>query len=103
MIAAGMPSYLIELYLPRVGSLSAAAEDARRVEQLAALDGEQVRYARTYFVAEDETCFHLFEASSRDAVVEAASRAGLEHARITEMVQTEEAAPSIHDERSTPR
>jgi hypothetical protein len=81
-----MPSYLVELYLPSVGSLSAAAEDARRVE-LAALEGEELRYVRTYFVAEDETCFHVFEACSRDAVAEASRRAGLEDARITEAVE----------------
>jgi hypothetical protein len=79
-----MPSYLVELYLPRVGSLAAAAEDARRAEELG---GDGLRYVRTYFVAEDETCFHVFEASSRDAVVEAASRAGLRDARVTEAVE----------------
>jgi hypothetical protein len=82
-----MPSYLVELYLPSVGSLSAAAEDARRVERLAALEGDELRYVRTYFVAEDETCFHVFQACSRDAVAEASRRAGLEDARITEAVE----------------
>jgi hypothetical protein len=82
-----MPSYLLELYLPKVGCLSAAAEAARRVEQLAAGEDDELRYVRTYFVAEDETCFHVFQACSRDAVVEVSRRAGLEDARITEAVE----------------
>jgi hypothetical protein len=82
-----MPSYLLELYLPRVGSLLAAAADARRVERLAAAEGRGLRYVRTLFVAEDETCFHVFEAPSRGAVVEAASRAGLDDARVTEAAE----------------
>jgi hypothetical protein len=82
-----MPSYLLERYLSRVGSLSAAAQDARRVE---GLGGAALRYVRTYFVAEDEICFHVFEAPSRDAVVEAASRAGLGDARVAEAMHSEE-------------
>jgi hypothetical protein len=78
-----MPSFLLELYLPRVGSLAAAAEGARRVERF----GDQLRYVRTYFVAEDETCFHVFEAGSREAVVEASRRAGLKDARVTGTVE----------------
>jgi hypothetical protein len=82
-----MPSYLLELYLPRAGSLSEAAEDARRIEKLAADRDDELRYVRSYFVAEDETCFHIFEASSRQAVVEASRRAGLDDAHITEAVE----------------
>jgi Protein of unknown function (DUF4242) len=75
-------------------SLSAAAEDARRVQAASALAGGELRYVRTLFVAEDETCFHVFEAPSRDAVVEAASRAGLVDARVTEAAQNEEPIPA---------
>jgi hypothetical protein len=60
---------------------------------LATLGGEELRYVRTYFVAEDEICFHVFEAASREVVVEAAERAGLTDARITEAV--ERAATSL--------
>jgi hypothetical protein len=84
-----VPSYRLELYLPRRVSLSSAAEDARRV-QAASAPGDGLRYVRTLFVAENETCFHLFEAPSRDAVVEAATRAGLARARVTEAVQNEQ-------------
>jgi hypothetical protein len=84
-----VPSYLLELYQPRARPLSSAADDARRVEAVAALAGRELRYVRTLFVAEDETCFHVFEAPTREAVVDAASRAGLEDARVTEAVQSE--------------
>ena len=102
---ARMPSYLIELYLSRGVSLASAAEVARRVQAASAPEGGGLRYVRTLFVAEDETCFHVFEAPSRDAVVEAASRAGLAGARVTEAVEAPTQSPeyaSPTDERSRP-
>lgn len=79
-----MPSYLLELYVPGAGSLPAASEEARRVA-----DTAELRYVRTLFVAEDETCFHVFEAPSRAALVQAARRAGLPASRITETIESE--------------
>jgi hypothetical protein len=79
-----MPSYLLELYVPQAGSLPDASKAARRMA-----DQAQLRYVRTLFVAEDETCFHVFESPSRDALVEAARRAGLPGARITEAIENE--------------
>ena len=81
-----MPSYLLELYVPRACPPARAADDARRVEEAAALDGEPLRYVRTIFVAEDETCFHVFEARSREALVKASRRAGLADPRVTKSV-----------------
>jgi hypothetical protein len=85
-----VPSYLIELYLANADSLERASEDARRVERASVSAGGGARYLRTFLVPEDETCFHLFEAPSRDAVVEAATRAGLADARVTETLQNGE-------------
>jgi hypothetical protein len=82
-----VPSYLVELYQPRAGSASAAGENARVAGALATFGGHELRYVRTYVVAEDEMCFHVFEAASRDVVVEAAERAGLSDARVTEAVE----------------
>ena len=78
-----MPRYLVELYMPRGQALEEASARGRRM-------GEgDVRYLRTMYVAEDETCFHVFEASSREALLEAAQRSGLTDARITETVESE--------------
>jgi len=40
-------------------------------------EGIPVRFVRSVFVPEDETCFYLYEAASVDAVREAARRAAL--------------------------
>jgi hypothetical protein len=85
-----VPSYLLELKLPHGVSPSCGAEDARRVQAAAVPGAGELRYVRTVFVAEEETCFHLFEAPSRNAVVEAAARAGLAVARVTDAVLNEE-------------
>lgn len=78
-----MPRYLLELYVPRGLGLDEAAARARLVEE------KDVRYVRTMFVAEDETCFHVFEASTPDVLLEAAARSDLGEARISEAVETE--------------
>jgi hypothetical protein len=83
-----MPEYLVELYLPR-DSL-APAEAVRRVRSSAnamSREGKWVRYTRSIFVPEDETCFLLFEAASAELVGEANRRAALEYDRIVEAIQ----------------
>jgi hypothetical protein len=85
-----LPNYLLELNLPHDISPSCGAEDARRVQAASVPGAGELRYVRTVFVAEEATCFHLFEAPSRNAVVEAAARAGLADARVTEAVLNEE-------------
>lgn len=84
-----MPTYLIEAYLPQ--SSSAEARDAGRRARAAAAalarEGTPIRYVRTTFLPEDETCFHLFEAGSADAVAEAGRRAGLGCARIVPAIE----------------
>jgi hypothetical protein len=49
-------------------------------------EGTDVRFLRSIFVPEDETCFYLFEATSADTVREAAARAGLAFGRVAEAV-----------------
>jgi hypothetical protein len=41
-----------------------------------------VRYVRTTLLPGDETCFHVFEAASEEAVAETCRRAGLGSPRI---------------------
>jgi hypothetical protein len=84
-----VPRYLLELYVPGGQALEEAAARARSVGASGAGAEARVRYIRTMFVAEDETCFHVFEAVSRDALLEAARRSGLADARITETEESE--------------
>jgi hypothetical protein len=78
-----VPSFLVEVYIPC--SLEDARETARQLCSAAdelARAGTPVRYLRTTFVPDDETCFHVLEAPGRDAVTELSRRAGLDRARI---------------------
>lgn len=81
-----MAEFLVETYIAR-GDLTGPAKRARRARVVAEQlrrEGEPVRYVRSIFVPEDETCFYLFEAPSIDAVFETARRASLRVDRITE-------------------
>jgi hypothetical protein len=49
--------------------------------------GVSVRYVRTTLVPGDETCFHLFEAASHDAVAEVCRLAGIESPRIVPAIE----------------
>jgi hypothetical protein len=76
--------YLVEVYLPR-----SHADEARTTGRRARAAAEEltrenvsIRYIRTTFLPDDETCFHLFEASSAEVVEEASSRAELGRARV---------------------
>jgi len=59
-----MLSYCLELYVPRGSNarIEKAADDARRAAEALATGGVPIRYVRTTYLEEDETCFHLFEA-----------------------------------------
>jgi hypothetical protein len=62
--------YLVEVYLPRSQAHEAGATGrrARAAAEALALEGVPIRYVRTTYVPDDETCFHLFEAASTDIV-----------------------------------
>jgi hypothetical protein len=82
-----VPVFLLESYLPRsANALEKAQESARG----AAEDGVAVRYLRTTLVPADETCMHLFEAASIEALEQAAARAGLAWDRIVEALSPTE-------------
>ena len=50
-------------------------------------EGTQVRYVRTTFLPDDETCFHVFEAVSEEVVAEVFRRAGIVSGRIVSAVE----------------
>ena len=85
-----MPTFLVEIYLPR--SRAREAQDSGRRARAAAealsREGASVRYIRTTFLPDDETCFHLFEATAEEAVEEVSRRAALGRARIVPAIES---------------
>jgi hypothetical protein len=81
--------YLVEAYVPRsrAREARAAGRDARAATEELSREGTTVRYVRTTFLPNDETCFHVFEAASEEAVGEVCRRAGLRSARIVPAVE----------------
>lgn len=79
-------SFLVETYFPREGgeSLAEVVARAKTAARSMRLEGVDVRYLRPIFVPEDETCFHLFEAPSAQAVDHASRLAALTYDRIVE-------------------
>ena len=75
-----MKSYVVELADADLG----AGERARSAAEALTREGTAVRFVRSVFVPEDETCLLVFEARTPDAVALAGRRAGLTHARIVE-------------------
>lgn len=83
--ATRMPEFLVELYVPRTeaASTAASAERARRAAQELSSEGTTIRYLRSIFVPDDETCFQLYTAASIEAVRDVGARAGLQFERIS--------------------
>jgi hypothetical protein len=84
-----VPSYLVETYVPgtQAQDARAAGRRARAAARRLAREGVSVHYVRTTLLPGDETCFHVFEAASHDAVAEACRLAGLEMPRIVAAIE----------------
>ena len=84
-----MKTYVVELYLPNPepDALVRAAQRAREAVAALAREGTRVRYVRSILIPGDETCFHVFEGPSAEAVGEVSRRAKLDYDRIVEAVQ----------------
>ena len=95
-----MTAYLVELYVSQrdATAVQEGAERTRRAAEELTREGTPVRYVRSIFVPEDETCFHLCEAGSARAVHEVVRRAALRFERVTEVV-----AEPRDDEQGGPR
>jgi hypothetical protein len=80
--------FLVEAYVSRNAPQVSPrwAFEMSRVADRLTREGVPVRFVRSIFVPEDETCFYLFEARSADDVRTAAERAGLQVERVTEAV-----------------
>ena len=84
-----MPRYLAEWYIPRSQSRKAhaAARDVRTAAEELTREGTPVRYVRTTLLPDDETCFHIFEATTQEAVGETCRRAGIATGRIVAAIE----------------
>ena len=84
--------YLVEVYVPRSHAREARASGrrARAAAEELARESVSIRYVRTTFLPDDETCFHLFEASSAEVVEVASSRAELGRTRVMAAVEASE-------------
>jgi Protein of unknown function (DUF4242) len=83
-----MNEFLVELYVSKT-DCAATADGCERLGRAAAeltAEGRPVRLVRSIFVPEDETCFLLVEASTRELVSEIAGRAALPFERVVETV-----------------
>ena len=83
-----MTGFLVEVYTPEAATLAEIQERARKAATELSEAGVPARYVRSIVVPGDETCFHLFEASSVETVHEAARRAGISPQRIVEAEET---------------
>ena len=63
------------------------AARARRAAAELSSEGTVVRHVRSFFLSDDETCFHLFEGASADAVTELTARARIPFDRIVKVVE----------------
>lgn len=84
-----MPSYLVETYVPRgrAEELEALGDELRAAIAELGREGVVVRYLRTTLVPDDETCFHVLEAPSAQAVARVCRRAGLDGTRVVSAVE----------------
>jgi len=85
-----MLSYLVEVYLPRSRAHEArtSGHRARTAADKLNTEGLPIRYIRTTYLPDDETCFHHFEADTPDAVEEASRRAALVPIRIVSVIES---------------
>lgn len=90
--------FVIELYVSRTdkGAVRRAADRSQLAAQELTLEEVPVRYLRSMFVPEDETCFMLYEAASADAVREVARRADLVFERVAEATVAESIREENH-------
>jgi hypothetical protein len=85
-----VPEFLAELYVARndLASIGRGADRARASAEAMSLEGTPVRYVRSIFVPEDETCFFLYEGASLEAVQAAGLRADLRFERVTAVARS---------------
>jgi hypothetical protein len=83
--------YLVELAVPAGGwqDLQRLTSRARAGAEELSREGAAVRFLRSIFVPEDQSCFFLYEGDSIEVVGEAGRRAELHVVGIAEALQAE--------------
>lgn len=83
-----MREFIAEQYLSGcdAGAAGRGAHAARRAAEQVSRDGARVRFVRSIFIPEDETCIYIYEADSIEAVREAIARAALRFEHLAEAV-----------------
>lgn len=78
----------MEIARPEGGwdTLATLGDRARRATAEMQQNGTAIRFMRTIFVPEDDTCFCLYAALSVDDALEAARRAGIHSAGVAQPV-----------------
>ena len=84
-------TFLAETYVPATASTNEMERSAREAAAALTAEGTPIRFVRSILVPEDETCFLMFEATSRMAVQEVARRAGCGEARVSRAIETSQA------------
>ena len=79
-----MKSYVLELPAGEATDLAAAGERARTAAEQLTREGIEVRWVRSVYAPEYETCLLVFEAATPEAVDQAGRRAALTYTRIVE-------------------
>ena len=83
-----MTEFLVEFYLSRTdaAAFGRCAAQARLAAAKQTRLGMPVRYLRSMYLPEDETCFLLYEAETAEAVRRTATLAAVEAERVSEVV-----------------
>jgi hypothetical protein len=89
-----MQSFLVEVYQPAASETEyrAAIGRLRAAAKALTWEGAPVTYRRSIFVPLDDTCFHLLEAVSFEAVAEVARRAAMRAPRVVEVLDVKTGA-----------
>jgi hypothetical protein len=99
-----VPDYCLEIYL--AGGSQAALEEAVGHARAAAESfeprGRSIRYLRSTYLPDDETCLHFFAAASGADVAAAARRAGLTGDRVTRSIDSNQPSRRVRDIRRAP-
>ena len=78
-------TFLAEAYAPSSAEFAVLLEQARHAAAQRSRSGAGIRHVRSILVREDETCLHLFEAESVEALAGALQAAALRAHRIVEV------------------